>query len=124
MQGRGTIVRIDLPLLRRESDNTAYVFIDDDEFLRIIWNEAARKKGINLCTFSSIEDFESSISKFNFDTRIYIDSELGKDSMKGEDFALLLHQKGYRNLFVSSGHPAEKFVQYPWLKYVSKKCPI
>lgn len=123
-EGEGAKISIEFPLVNDENDNYDFVFIDDDELLRTVWSGIAEKKELKLLVLSSVDEFESKKAKINFDTKIYIDSELGSNSVKGEDFALKLHLRGYKNLFISSGHPAEKFSQYPWLRYISKKCPL
>ena len=107
------------------SDQFDYVYIEDDLYLRKAWEMVAKKKGIRLLTLSSTMEFEKHIGAVNKDTtKIYIDSGLGPTDMKGEDFAKLLHDQGYKNLFIATGYEPSKFANLPWLKYSGKDCPF
>jgi len=65
----------------------------------------------------------NTLNQFSKDTPIYIDSELG-DGVKGEDIAKTLHEKGFTELYMETGHPSEKFAHLTWLKAVrSKEAP-
>jgi hypothetical protein len=56
------------------------------------------------------------------DTPIYIDSELG-GGIKGEDIARDLHQKGFTDITLETGHNPEKFADIIWLKITGKQSP-
>ncbi len=102
-----------------------YVYLDDDELLIMTWQSRALKKNINLLCVQTISEFErnySNVSKEN--SKIYIDSMLGKDSVRGEEFAKILHDKGYINLYINSGYDQKHFSHLPWLKYSKKGCPF
>lgn len=119
---KGTSVTISLPVVLCAYD---YILIDDDELVRLIWNNSAQKIGINFLALGSIEEFAKIRSEVNKETtKIYIDSELGKDKMKGEDFAKKLYEENFKNIFIATGHPPERFENMNWLKYSSKKCPF
>ncbi|MBI4668014.1 MAG: hypothetical protein HY747_02330, partial [Elusimicrobia bacterium] len=53
---------------------------------------------------------------------IYLDCELG-NGIKGEEFAQELHAKGFTNLYLATGHPADRFQGLPWIKAVVGKEP-
>ena len=102
-----------------------YVYIEDDELLRLSWESKARKLGIRLLCLKAIHEFmlnEEQIDKE--ETSIYIDSNLGNDQISGEEFAQQLHDRGFKKLFIASGFSAEKFSHLPWLGYAGKKRPF
>lgn len=102
-----------------------YVYIDNDELCRVVWHNIALKKGVSLLVLEQLKDFDNYIERIdkNF-TRIYIDSDLGEKSIKGEEFALELHKKGYKMIYIATGFPESRFKDYTWLNYSTKKCPI
>ena len=102
-----------------------YVYIEDDELMRLSWASKAKKQNISLLVLSSIKDFEHHLDRVNKEfTRIYIDSNLGKGEMAGEEFAKILHEQGYQHLSIASGYEAEHFHHLDWLKYSGKNCPF
>ncbi len=55
-------------------------------------------------------------------TTIYIDSELEND-VKGEDIAKELDEKGFKNIYMETGHPKEQFAHLKFIKEVIGKEP-
>ena len=110
-------------LATNPSPLAAAVLIDDDALVHMTWKMAAKHKGITLKVFKKADDFMNTLNQFSKDTPIYIDSELG-DGVKGEDIAKTLHEKGFTELYMETGHPSEKFAHLTWLKAVrSKEAP-
>lgn len=111
--------------IQNEQPFYEYVYIDDDELLRMGWERRAKKKNIKLLTLSSTSEFEKHIDQISREiTHIYLDSSLGDNQISGEDFAKLLHEQGYKNLFIASGYEAKHFAHLPWLKFSGKDCPF
>lgn len=109
----------------QQEDSYEYVYIDDDNILRMGWEMKARKNNVSFLALASIDDFFKNELLINKDkTKIYIDSNLGPGSIKGEEFALELHQKGYRELFLATGYSKDEFTNYPWLSIEGKVCPF
>lgn len=98
-----------------------YVLIDDDSLTRMTWESRARRSGIVLRTFSSLQEFDVVKKDLPKNTIIYIDSELG--DLKGEAFALELHNEGFTNISLATGHPAENFQEFKFLKSIISKNP-
>lgn len=124
---KGTEVIINLPYLNDSLKTQVYdyVYIDDDEMLRMLWANTAKKKSKSLLILDSIEDFESYLLNLNKEyTKIYVDYELGETKLKGLDFAIKLNDLGYKHIYIATGYPAAKFEMYPWLNHWGKKCPI
>jgi len=106
-------------------DYVEYVYIEDDMLLRMGWERVAKKKKIKLLTLESPRKFEAHLDKIDPEqTKIYIDSSLGENEMKGEDFAKVLHDKGYKHLFIATGYEKERFAHLTWLKHSGKDCPF
>ena len=102
-----------------------YVYIEDDMLLRMGWERVAKRKKIKLLTLESPRMFHAHLDKINPETtKIYIDSSLGENEMKGEDFAQQLHDQGHKNLFIATGYEKEKFAHLPWLHHSGKDCPF
>ena len=102
-----------------------YVYIDDDEIMRISWERKAKKKNFNLLVLSSTKELEFHLDKISKEfTQFYIDSHLGEGEMPGEDFAKILHEQGYKHLSIASGYEATYFAHLDWLKYSGKDCPF
>ncbi|MBF0364150.1 MAG: HAMP domain-containing histidine kinase [Oligoflexia bacterium] len=100
------------------------LYLDDDPYLRKGWERAAAPKGVKLITIASPDEFynyENQLSKES--TEIYLDSDLGAGVIRGEEFAVILHNLGYKKLSMSTGYDASKFSHLPWLECRSKESP-
>jgi len=53
---------------------------------------------------------------------LYIDSELAEGA-KGENIAAELHDKGFTDITMATGHGPDKFAHLPWLKVSGKEPP-
>jgi signal transduction histidine kinase len=116
-EGFGTEVILKIPIKIRK-----IVLIDDDILVRKNWEFSAKKKNIELDIYDNTESFIQNMDKYDFDSEIYIDSELGENN-KGEDLARNLHEKGYKNIYIETGHSFEKFKGLKYIKAVISKEP-
>lgn len=102
-----------------------YIYIDDDQWLRMGWDMAAKKKNLNIVTLSTTRDFDQYRDKISKEyTSIYLDRNLGENEMKGDEFAKILYQEGYKNINLATGEDAESFKHLSWLKVSGKDCPF
>ena len=131
--GKGTVIKITLPIFSVESsvsqDNEAdfyeYVYIDNDKILQLVWERKASLKNIRLLILKSTSDFDKHLKNISKDkTRIYLDSDLGEGRMRGEEFAAILHEKGYKHLYIATSYDATMFSNLPWLNHSGKKTPF
>jgi len=106
-----------------DKKNKEIVLIDDDELVLMNWQISARKKGIKLIKYKSVKEFYKDIDKIDKETPIYIDSEL-EEGIKGEDIAIVLSKKGYKNITLETGHEPESFKSIDWLKVIGKDPPF
>ena len=104
------------------TNKNAIVFIDDDELIRMAWLFSAEQAGEVIDLYAHPNEFIKQIGKYSKDTIIYIDCELG-ESISGEIYAKELYENGFREIHLTTGHPAEKFNCHPWLKSVVGKMP-
>jgi signal transduction histidine kinase len=119
----GTTILITLPIIEKVVSDETFVLLDDDELVRITWASRAKKAGLKLVTYSTPDALLSSIQRLPKNSVFYIDSELG--SVKGEDIAFALHQDGFLNISMTSGHSPEKFKEFHFLRSViSKSAPF
>ncbi len=110
-------IRVALRAKRREFDA---VLIDDDALVHAVWKAASKASGKKIKAFSSPAEFERGAKELDKDTTIYIDSNLA-DGIKGEEYAKTLSERGYTNIILCTGHPAESFSGMPWLSAVVGK---
>jgi len=120
--GKGTVVLIELPRATAQPANRMAVLLDDDMLVHMNWKLAAKAAGVELKAFKTPRDFASGIADLSKETPIYIDSELGND-IKGEDIAKDLHEKGFTDITMATGHGPERFAYLPWLKVSGKEPP-
>ena len=120
--GKGTTVRIELPCVTDQASGRTAVLLDDDMLVHMNWKMAAKAAGVELKAYKIPEDFSLAVEALSKDTLIYIDSDLGND-VKGEDIAKDLHEKGFTNITMATGHGPEKFAHLPWLKVTGKEPP-
>jgi len=100
------------------------ILLDDDDLVRMTWEMSFEKHNKSLRTFSNSADFLNKINTISKQTPIYIDSELGED-IHGEDIAISLHDDGFENLYMASGHDPEHFKHLWFLKgVVGKSAPV
>ncbi len=120
--GKGTTVTIALPAAAKPAAGLRAVLLDDDALVRMNWKMAARAAGAELESYKTREEFLAAAGTLPRDIPIYIDSELG-GGVKGEDIARDLHEKGFADLTMATGHDASKFSRLPWLKVSGKEPP-
>lgn len=102
--------------------NIDYVLVDDDETITDIWKDCAELLGKNIKIFNNAKDFMRIFHLYEKEVLIYIDSCLGC-GLKGEDIAKILYERGYNNLILTTGFPAENFKEMYWIKNVVGKEP-
>ena len=120
--GKGTAVTLELPAAAVKPAPARAVLLDDDLLVHMNWRMAAKAAGVEFKAYKTPEEFSSAVDALPKDTPVYIDSELGAD-IKGEDTAQALHEKGFTDLTMATGHGPEKFSHLPWLKVTGKEPP-
>ena len=124
---KGTSVKIELPCFHQPpvqaAPPTYVVLLDDDILVHMNWKMSAKNAGVALKAYKTPEEFSAAAGSMPKDTKIYIDSELGNGA-RGENIAKALHNEGFTDLTMATGHSAEKFARLPWLKVAGKEPPF
>ncbi|MDD2805295.1 MAG: HAMP domain-containing sensor histidine kinase [Elusimicrobiales bacterium] len=120
--GKGTAVTIDLPAAAKPAPGLRAVLLDDDQLVHMNWRMAAKAAGAELTSCRTPEEFASAVAALPRDIPVFIDSELG-GAVRGEDLAVNLHDNGYTDISLATGHAPEKFSHLPWLKVTGKEPP-
>jgi len=120
--GKGTAVTIELPRAARSAAPKAAVLLDDDPLVHMNWKMAAKAGGVELKSCRTRAELEAVLPDLPKDTPIFMDSDLGEGE-KGEDIAKELHDKGFTDLTMATGHDTAKFAHISWLKAAGKEPP-
>jgi len=78
------------------------VLIDDDSLVHNTWQYVADKNNEELHSFYNVQDFINVAKKYQKNTPIYIDSNLG-NNIKGEVEAKKLYIMGFKDITLSTG---------------------
>ncbi len=120
--GKGSRVTLTLPAAAKPAAGRRAVLLDDDPLVHMNWKMAAKAAGAELKSFKTPQKFAAAVKTLPRDIPLYIDSELG-EGVKGEDIAKELHDKGFTDITMATGHAAAKFAHLPWLKVTGKEPP-
>jgi FixJ family two-component response regulator len=99
-----------------------HILIDDDKLMHLSWSMAAKKEGIDLTCFFSMNSFLEVEIDFSRDCTIYIDSDLGV-GLKGEVLSEKLYHKGFLKLYLATGYKSKDFEKPSWIIDVIGKRP-
>jgi hypothetical protein len=98
------------------------VLIDDDALVRATWKIAAARSGKNFRSFATAAEFMKEAGNLDPATRVYIDSELG-DGVMGEAESVKIHELGFSEIYLATGHEPAKFSGLAHLRGVTGKEP-
>jgi signal transduction histidine kinase len=98
------------------------ILIDDDPLVRETWKVAADLAQKKLRVFPSADKFYLEAGSLNRDTPVYIDAALGHNS-RGEIESRCIHDMGFTDIYLATGHKAEEFSTYAHLRGVVGKSP-
>jgi len=98
------------------------VLIDDDSLVHMVWKLAAGEQGKTLLLCANEAEFMARANEISFDTPIYIDQNL-ESGVKGVEVAGRLSERGYSNLYLSTGEEPSVIGEYAFLKNVVGKSP-
>ncbi len=99
-----------------------WVLIDDDELVHMTWKIAAAENKKIFIGFKTYKEFEYKQNIINFQSNIFIDSNLG-ENIKGEEVAKLIFARGFKNLYLATGYEVEQFDSMPFIRAVIGKEP-
>lgn len=114
----GTVIKILFPLRPPVA-----VLIDDDALLAAAWEKVASRKGIPFAYFSTPAEFLERESQFPRHTSIYLDVEFVGEVIDLSSFGAALAAKGFRNIYLATGHSADRFKEWGWVRGIQGKEP-
>jgi len=97
------------------------VLIDDERLVHLNWSRYCQKRGIELKSYYSVEDFLKSSAEHLLDTPIYIDSVLGQT--RGEVESRFIADLGSKNLYMATGYQKEDIAKPEWILEIFSKSP-
>ncbi len=109
-------------LRAEDSSPPKVVLIDDDILVRTAWKLSLSRQGVALETYASPADFEMNHARYPRSVRLYIDFELGTGKT-GADFATEYAQKGFSEIYLTTGHTTEALSANAHVKGVVGKMP-
>jgi FixJ family two-component response regulator len=99
-----------------------HVLIDDDEIVHQAYKRSARRFGVELHCFRSVDEFlTSSHRSVSKQTRFLVDQELG-GRKKGHQQARDLHRRGFHQLIIVTAYP-EGVPAVNWIQEIRGKFP-
>jgi FixJ family two-component response regulator len=98
------------------------ILIDDDKLVHMNWKRTLRKKGYELSSFYSVDDFLDNSKSFERKTPIYVDSNLG-EGLKGEILSEDIYNEGFKNLYITTGYHSDSINKPLWIKDIIGKAP-
>lgn len=125
----GAIVCVSLPIANRVinyklnrsvGDEKQIILIDDNILIGKSWMLSA-KDMVKVSFYKSVSEFKKHIEKFDLNTPIYIDSDLG-DSVSGDQASKEFFNYGFKNISLVTGYDKGAFSdKMPWIKEIRGK---
>ena len=98
------------------------VLIDDDPMTRMNWKMAASQSGKKFQSFSTVAEFLKEAPAISQETPVYVDAKLA-DGVNGAQESLRIHELGFQEIYLATGHEAARFAAYTHLRGVVGKEP-
>ncbi len=115
-------VYIPIILLENKKKSADFIFIDDDSVITDAWVLYGLTKGKVVATYNSIRSFKVDINCYDLNIPVYIDSDLN-DVIKGQEYAKELYEKGFKHIYLATGHLSNNFQAMYWVKDIIGKLP-
>jgi hypothetical protein len=118
-----TYIPLTLKIVKEESSTPELVdciLIDDDPTIRGLWVMKANFKSKKLIVFDSIASANKKVFDYDRSTPIYIDSNF-ENEQNGEDYAKLLYEKGFKTIYLATGHDPSQFKLMYWITAIVPK---
>lgn len=111
-----------IPIVQDERKRIFYdvILLDDDELIRLTWEERAKKNKLLFLSLANTEELWSKIDTFSGDSVFYIDVNLSSHD-NGEEVSKQLYDRGFTNLYLTTGYEKQKFEHVKWVKGIVGK---
>ncbi len=103
-----------------ERERLDAVLIDDDPLTIMVWENEAADRGKRLRTFSTAEEFFKAAGGLDRATPVYVDANLG-EGVDGAAESRRIHEMGFGEIYLATGHEPEKFAGLAHLRGVIGK---
>jgi len=120
-KGLAHIIPIEVQKIESDCEYDA-ILIDDDILIHKFWNLSAKRNQKKLACFFRPSDFLKNCDQLNPKTPIYLDEEL-EDGVLGSEAAKDIWDNGFKEIFLATGHQANRFKNNLYLKNVQDKNP-
>ncbi len=111
-----------IPISIKSEAHIDLIFIDDNVLLTSAWTLSGIENNKKIAVYNNIQNFMVDLGKYNFDTPIYIDSDLN-EKRTGQSYAHELYLEGYKNIYLATGYPDDSFPEMHWIKKIVGKEP-
>jgi hypothetical protein len=111
-----------VPITIKTKNKIDAILIDNDDLIRVCWEQVAKIKQKAVVLFSTVEEFMRVSNTFKKDTPIYVDVNLS-NGIRGEEVAKELSALGFCNLYLATGYDPANFSNLPFIKGVIDKYP-
>lgn len=121
---KGTLVTLSFPQIysANSTSECTHILLDNDPLVRSIWEFHFQKNGCSYSIFEDYSELKKILPTLLSDTRFYIDYHLNSD-INGIDVITQLHEKGFRDIYLMTGHSEEEFKDLPQVKSIITKKP-
>ncbi|MBL6991598.1 MAG: HAMP domain-containing histidine kinase [Bacteriovoracaceae bacterium] len=100
------------------------IHCDDDKYLRMSWKMSNNDPKVNILSIANPKEFSEYEKDVSKEASFYIDYDFGNGNISGLEWAKELYTKGYRKLFLSTGHSETAIKDTSHLLgFVSKRAP-
>ncbi len=99
------------------------VLLDDDRLVHSCWKMDAEVHNKTFKGFYNFEEFVGFASELDFESPIYVDSNLG-NGIKGEIISKKIYELGFKNVNLCTGYDSSQFEPMPWIRSIVGKEPI
>lgn len=98
------------------------VLIEDDELVRMAWEDAALKQGKEFLALRSADDFFRDAAAIDRRTPVYVDVKLA-DGVRGDALSGRIRDFGFTDVYLATGHDPSAFAGLGHLRGVVGKDP-
>lgn len=99
-----------------------WVLIDDDSLSHLTWKISAKSSNKQLLSLQTMDEFLKLEMTLPKNVSIYVDENLA-NGVKGQDVAAYIFNKGFTDVYLTTGHPPDQFGHLKFLKGIIGKDP-
>lgn len=105
----------------RDLQHADYILVDDDKYVRISWEDHAKRSGHAILTFSNIQSLISESTYLPKSCPLYLD--LNINGKRSTDFLAELKELGFERIILATGENSEDLGALPFIEKIVGKLP-